>query len=71
MMSKKRVNLYAELKEGLEEMVAIERGQKKPVRVHHFLTRAKMRTPCVRACVSQRTSAAGQRYSGGKRKDSG
>jgi len=27
----KQIDLYAELKEGLEEMVAIEKGQKKPV----------------------------------------
>jgi hypothetical protein len=33
-MRKKKVDLYTEVKEGLEEMVAIEKGQKKPVRVH-------------------------------------
>jgi len=43
MMGKKRVNLYAEVKEGLEEMVAIEKGQKKPVRVHESKMLDKVR----------------------------
>jgi putative transcriptional regulator len=54
----KKVNLYAEIKEGLEEMVAIEKGQKEPVRVHRFFTSAGIRALREKAGVSQRTFAA-------------
>jgi hypothetical protein len=39
----KKVSPYAEIKEGLEEMVAIENGQKKPVRVHESKMLDKVR----------------------------
>jgi putative transcriptional regulator len=59
MMGKtKRVNLHAEIKEGLEEMVAIEKGQKEPVRVHRFFTSADIKALREKASVSQRTFAA-------------
>jgi putative transcriptional regulator len=57
-MGKKKVNLYAEIKEGLEEMVAIEKGQKEPVRVHRFFTSKDIRALREKAGVSQRTFAA-------------
>ena len=34
----KKVNLYAEVKDGLDEMVAIEKGEREPSRVHRFFT---------------------------------
>jgi hypothetical protein len=44
MMGKtKKINLYAEIKDGLEEMVAIEKGQKKPMRVHESKMLDKVR----------------------------
>jgi len=43
MMGKKKVNLNAEVKEGLEEMVAIEKGQRKPMRVHESTMLDKVR----------------------------
>ena len=59
MMSRtKKANLYAELKEGLEEMVAIEKGQKEPVRVHRFFTSEDIKALREKAGVSQRTFAA-------------
>jgi predicted transcriptional regulator len=39
----KKASLYAEIKEGLEEMVAIENGQKKPVCVHESKMLDKVR----------------------------
>ena len=54
----KKVNLYAEIKEGLEEMIAIEKGEREPVRVHHFFTSADIRALREKAGVSQRTFAA-------------
>ncbi|OHB67765.1 MAG: hypothetical protein A2Y76_00470 [Planctomycetes bacterium RBG_13_60_9] len=53
-----KVNLYAELKEGLDEMVAIEKGQKSPARVHRFFTSADIKALRKKAGVSQRTFAA-------------
>ncbi len=58
MGKRKKVSLYAEIKEGLEEMVAIENGQKKPGRVHRFFTSADIRALREKAGVSQRTFAA-------------
>jgi putative transcriptional regulator len=58
MDQKKKVNLYAEVKEGLEEMVAIEKGQRKPARVHRFFTSADIKALREKAGVSQRTFAA-------------
>jgi putative transcriptional regulator len=57
MGKKKKVSLYAEVKEGLEEMVAIEKGQKKPTRVHRFFTSAEIKALREKAGVSQRTFA--------------
>lgn len=54
----KKVNLYAEIKEGLDEMVAIEKDQKGPVRVHRFFTSADIRALREKAGVSQRAFAA-------------
>jgi putative transcriptional regulator len=54
----KKVNLYAEIKAGLEEMVAIEKGEREPVRVHRFFTSADIRALREKAGVSQRTFAA-------------
>jgi putative transcriptional regulator len=54
----KKVNLYAEIKEGLEEMVAIEKGRKEAVRVHRFFTSADIKGLREKAGVSQRTFAA-------------
>ena len=55
---RKKANLYAELKEGLEEMVAIEKGEREPVRVHRFFTSKDIRALREKAGVSQRTFAA-------------
>jgi putative transcriptional regulator len=55
---KKKVDLYAELKEGLEEMAAIEKGEKEPVRVHRFFTSADIKALRERAGASQHTFAA-------------
>jgi putative transcriptional regulator len=54
----KKVNLCAELKEGLDEMVAIEKGEREPVRVHRFFTSADIRALREKAGVSRRTFAA-------------
>jgi putative transcriptional regulator len=58
MGKKKKVSLYAEVKEGLEEMVAIEKGRKEPVRVHRFFTSEDIRALRERVGVSQRAFAA-------------
>ena len=58
MRKKKKVDLYAEVKEGLEEMVAIEKGEKEPLRVHRFFTSKDIRVLREKAGVSQRTFAA-------------
>ena len=57
-MGKKRANLYAEVKERLGEMAAIEKGEKEAVRVHRFFTSADIRALCEKAGASQRTFAA-------------
>lgn len=57
MTKTKKIDLYAELKEGLEEMVAIEKGQKKPVRVHHVFSSQDIKTLRERAGVSQNAFA--------------
>jgi len=54
----KKVDLYDEVKEGLEEMVAIEKGEKEPVRVHRFFTSQDIRALREKAGVSQRAFAA-------------
>ena len=54
----KKIDLYAELKEGLEEMVAIEKGRKEPARVHHFFSSADIKALREKAGVSQRAFAA-------------
>jgi len=54
----KKTNLYEELKEGLEEMVAIERGEKRPARVHRFFTKDDIKALREKAGVSQREFAA-------------
>jgi len=54
----KKINLYEELKEGLGEMVAIERGEKKPARVHRFFTKDDIKALREKAGVSQREFAA-------------
>jgi putative transcriptional regulator len=53
-----RMNLHAAIKEGLEEMVAIEKGRKEPVRVHRFFTSKDIKALREKAGVSQRTFAA-------------
>jgi putative transcriptional regulator len=58
-MSKtKKVNLYAAVKEGLDEMVAIEKGEREPVRIHRFFTSEDIKALRKKAGVSQRTFAA-------------
>jgi len=54
----KKVNLYAAVKEGLDEMVAIEKGEREPVRVHRFFTSEDIKALREKAGVSQRTFAA-------------
>jgi len=54
----KEIDLYAELKEGLEEMVAIEKGAKKPARLHRFFTSDDIKALREKAGVSQREFAA-------------
>ena len=54
----KRINLYAEVKEGLKEMVAIEQGEKEPLRVHRVFTSADIKALREKAGVSQRAFAA-------------
>jgi len=53
----KKIDLYGELKEGLEEMVAIEKGEKKPARAHHFFAKDDIRALREKAGVSQREFA--------------
>jgi putative transcriptional regulator len=54
----KKTHLYAEIREGLEEVVAIEKGRKAPLRVHRFFTSADIRALREKAGVSQRAFAA-------------
>ncbi len=54
----RKVSSYARIKEGLEEMVAIEKGRKKPARVHRFFTSKEIRALRRKAGVSQRAFAA-------------
>jgi putative transcriptional regulator len=58
MRKTKKVDLYAEIKEGLEEMVAIEKGETEPARVHRFFTSRDIRALREKAGVSQRAFAA-------------
>jgi len=52
-----KIDLYEEVKEGLEEMVAIEKGQKEPARVHRFFTKDDIKALREKAGVSQREFA--------------
>jgi len=54
----KKVDLYDQINDGLEEMVAIEKGEKEPVRVHRFFTSQDIRALREKAGVSQRAFAA-------------
>jgi len=54
----KKLDLYDEVKEGLEEMVAIEKGEKEPVRIHRFFTSEDIKALREKAGVSQRAFAA-------------
>ncbi len=54
----KKVDLYARIKEGLDEMAAIEKGEKEPVRVHRFFTTEDIKALRENAGVSQRAFAA-------------
>ena len=57
-MGKKKVDLYAELKEGLEEVIAVEKGEREPLRVHRFFSSEDIKTLREKAGVSQRAFAA-------------
>jgi putative transcriptional regulator len=52
-----KIDLYGELKEGLEEMVAIEKGERAPARVHRFFSKDDIKALRERAGVSQREFA--------------
>lgn len=54
----KKIDLYEELKEGLEEMVAIEKDAKEPARVHRVFTKDDIKALREKAGVSQREFAA-------------
>ena len=54
----KEIDLYAQIKEGLNEMVAIEKGEREPARVHRFFTSEEIKALRERAGVSQRAFAA-------------
>ena len=58
----KKVSLYAKLKEGLEEMVAIERGQRKPVRVHESKMLDQVRRWRKRAYDADKAKPPGQTH---------
>jgi len=58
MAKSKKVDLYARIKEGLDEMVAIEKGERAPARVHRFFTSEDVKALRERAGVSQRAFAA-------------
>jgi len=53
----KKIDLYGELKEGLEEMVAVEKGEREAVRVHRFFSKDDIKALRERAGVSQRAFA--------------
>jgi putative transcriptional regulator len=53
----KKHDLYRDIKEGLEEMVAIEKGLQKPVRVHYVFTKDDIKALREKAGVSQREFA--------------
>jgi putative transcriptional regulator len=53
-----KIDLYEELKEGLEEMVAVEKGRKEPVRVHRVFTSDDIKALRKKAGVCQREFAA-------------
>ncbi len=53
----KKTSLYDEAKEGLEEMVAIEKGERAPGRVHYFYTKDDIKALREKAGVSQREFA--------------
>ena len=55
-VSKKKC-LCEEAKEGLEEMVAIEKGERAPGRVHYFYTKDDIKALREKAGVSQREFA--------------
>lgn len=57
MKKAKKINLYEELKEGLEEMVAIEKGRRQPLRVHRVFSSGDIKALRERAGVSQRDFA--------------
>jgi putative transcriptional regulator len=53
-----KIHLYDELREGVEEMVAIEKGQRKSARVHRYFTSDDIKALREKAGVSQREFAA-------------
>ncbi len=53
----KKIDLYSEVKEGLEEMVAIEKGLRKPTRAHRFFSSNDIKALREKAGVSQRQFA--------------
>ena len=69
MMGKtKKVSLYAEIKEGLEEIVAIEKGQKKPAGVRHFSTSTDVKASPEEPDASRCGFAVVRRHARGNRK---
>jgi putative transcriptional regulator len=54
----KRADLHDQIKEGLEEMVAVEKGEKEPMRVHRFFSSQDIKALREKAGVSQRAFAA-------------
>ena len=58
MRKTKKIDLYAEIKEGLEEMVAVEKGEREPMCVHRFFSREDIKALREKAGVSQRAFAA-------------
>jgi putative transcriptional regulator len=54
----KKIDPFAQIKEGLEEMVAVEKGEREPTRVHRFFSSEDIKALRERAGVSQRAFAA-------------
>jgi len=54
----RKIDLHSELKEGLEEMVAIEKGRKTPARVHRFFSSDDIKALREKAGISKREFAA-------------
>lgn len=54
----KKVDPYDQIKERLEEMVAVEKGEKEPVRIHRFFSSQDIKALREKAGVSQRAFAA-------------